>query len=438
MATITFTIAKSTDDLGKAEILIRFSVSREKRFRAKTGYFVPVNRWSKKNSITIPKIDTDERKMLVKLDDDLENLKKHLFNSFESTDIDLISKEWLVANIDMFKFPEKYKKVNDNFFKAFDDYLQAKKLSEGRVRAVLVLKRILMRFELFKQIIDRRFVLHFDYIDKYFLAEFEEYMINEAEYLKKHSEIIVKVPESRSPEDRGPNTITDKLKMLRAFLTWCVDSEIININPFSKYTIKDTVYGTPYYITIAERNKIYSHIFVDRPMLAIQRDIFVFQCLTGCRVGDLLSLKKSNVINGAIEYIARKTKNGDPITVRVPLNDQAKEIIKRYSEHKGDKLLPFISSQKYNKAIKEIFTEVEITRIVTILNPLTREQEQAPLNTVASSHLARRTFIGNLYKQVKDPNLVGSMSGHKEGSKAFARYRDIDDDIKSELVNLLL
>lgn len=51
--------------------------------------------------------------------------------------------------------------------------------------------------------------------------------------------------------------------------------------------------------------------------------------------------------------------------------------------------------------------------------------------------MARRTFIGNLYKKVKDPSLVGSLSGHKEGSKAFARYRDIDDDIKKELVGML-
>ena len=49
----------------------------------------------------------------------------------------------------------------------------------------------------------------------------------------------------------------------------------------------------------------------------------------------------------------------------------------------------------------------------------------------------RRTFIGNIYKNVKDPNLVGALSGHKEGSKAFARYRDIDEDMKKELVNML-
>ena len=75
--------------------------------------------------------------------------------------------------------------------------------------------------------------------------------------------------------------------------------------------------------------------------------------------------------------------------------------------------------------------------MITVLNPTTGREEKRPLNELASSHLARRTFVGNLYKKVKDPNLVGSLSGHAEGSKAFARYREIDEDMKKELVDLL-
>ena len=78
-----------------------------------------------------------------------------------------------------------------------------------------------------------------------------------------------------------------------------------------------------------------------------------------------------------------------------------------------------------------------ICRAVTIINPKTGEPENVPINEVASSHLARRTFVGNLYKQVKDPNLIGKLSGHSEGSRAFARYRDIDEEMKQELINLL-
>ncbi len=148
-------------------------------------------------------------------------------------------------------------------------------------------------------------------------------------------------------------------------------------------------------------------------------------------------MTKSNIINGAIEYIPRKTKEGNPVTVRVPLNDKAKAILVKYKEYEGNKLLPFISEQKYNDSIKRAFKLAEIDRIVTILDPLTNEEVKKPLYEVASSHMARRTFIGNIYKKVKDPNLVGALSGHKEGSKAFNRYREIDEDMKKELVSML-
>ena len=65
------------------------------------------------------------------------------------------------------------------------------------------------------------------------------------------------------------------------------------------------------------------------------------------------------------------------------------------------------------------------------------EEEKKRLCDIASSHLARRTFIGNLYKETPDPNIIGKLSGHKEGSRAFARYRDIDDDMLTDLVSKL-
>ena len=54
-----------------------------------------------------------------------------------------------------------------------------------------------------------------------------------------------------------------------------------------------------------------------------------------------------------------------------------------------------------------------------------------------SKENARKTFIGNLYKKVKDPNLVASLSGHTDGSRAFARYREIDNEMKRDLVKLI-
>jgi hypothetical protein len=100
-------------------------------------------------------------------------------------------------------------------------------------------------------------------------------------------------------------------------------------------------------------------------------------------------------------------------------------------------LFPFITPQKYNEAIKAIFTMVGITRNVEVRNPQTREYEIHPINEIASSHLARRTFIGNAYFKVTDPNLIGKMSGHVEGSKAFKRYRNIEDETLKNVIDLI-
>lgn len=51
--------------------------------------------------------------------------------------------------------------------------------------------------------------------------------------------------------------------------------------------------------------------------------------------------------------------------------------------------------------------------------------------------MARCTFIGGIYKQEQDPNAIGSMSSHAEGSKAFARYREVDEDLQRTMVDLL-
>lgn len=438
MATVYFRLSTKASSNGTSELMIRFSASREHVYRAKTGIFIPVDRWSKKNTLIIPKIETKEREMLLKLKDKIDALEKHVFQSFEKANINILSKQWFIDCVDRFNKPDTQVDNLSDFFRAYDKYLKTQQLSSGRLRSIKVVYRILQRYELYCQKVNSRYKIKFSEINKEFITDLRDYITNEYKLIEKYPEIIKAVPESRAPEQRGKNTIGAKLKMFRAFLNWCVNNDYLETNPFKRFPIGDAVFGTPIYITIAERNIIYSHDFTDQPFLAKQRDIFVFQCLIGCRVGDLLSLKKNNIINGAVEYIAQKTKNGDPLTVRVPLNDQAKEIIAKYADSEGDKLLPFISSQKYNEAIKDIFTLAKITRNVTVLNSITREPEQVPINKIASSHLARRTFIGNIYKQVKDPNLVGSLSGHKDGSRAFARYRNIDDDIKSELVNLLL
>ena len=76
------------------------------------------------------------------------------------------------------------------------------------------------------------------------------------------------------------------------------------------------------------------------------------------------------------------------MTVRVPLNDVAKSILEKYKDLPGMQLLPFTSQQQYNRDIKTMFEMAGLDRILTVINPKTREEEKKRLCDIASSHLA--------------------------------------------------
>ena len=446
MATITLSLSSKLDKVtNKSEILIRFVGGRNCVLRTKSGFYILPKRWNAKDEkAIIPRLATAEIIALTKLQSSLDLLCNTILESFNAADKSTVDKSWLELLVDKFHFPDKYKqkKVEAplSFVKLFDKFLADRKLSDVRKNNFRVISRAIQRFELYYQATeDENFVLALEAITPDTLRKFDKFLRDEHELCTKpkYKVIYEAFPEKRTPQSRGQNTINDVFTKLRTFFLWAIDNEFTANNPFKNFTIEECVYGTPIYISIDERNQIYTADFTSRPQLAIQRDIFVFQCLVGCRVGDLYTMTKANIINDMLEYIPRKTKEGRPITVRVPLNATAKEILNRFPECDGNKLLPFISEQKYNDAIKASFVLAKVTRIVTIINPTTRQEEKKPINEVASSHLARRTFVGNLYKKVKDPNLVGSLSGHKEGSKAFARYRDIDDEMKKDLISML-
>lgn len=378
---------------------------------------------------------------------DLNHKVQALTRMIEKEYRDDVDSEWLGEVIDRFHHPDKYKTEEElavenppSFAELFDEFLEKHSLSEVRKKNFRVVKRALMRYELFVRETRRgmkNFALDINTVTKDTLADIWNFMENEHAYAEEYPEIYATIPEKRTPQPRGKNTLIDCFSRIRTFFIWCYNQGKTINRPFDKFPIEECLYGTPVYITLQERNQLFEADLSMRPQLAVQRDIFVFQTVVGCRVGDFYKLTKKNLVNGALEYIQEKTRNHNPRTVKVPLNDIAKTILERYKKYDGETLLPFISEQKYNQAIKEAFRLAGLNRIVTVLNPLTREPEQKYLYEVATTHTARRTFIGNMYKKVKDPDLVSSVSGHKEGSKAFRRYREIDDEMKQELVNLL-
>jgi len=441
MATVHAFIRVSTKKIPKGRICFRLKDGRSIDLHYKSEFEVIPDLWDAEaqQHKTRKLINPEERAVFNDAITSRKALILKIYNAQQTKEG--LTSDWLDGEIDKALHPEKYKPVEvvkESFFDTFDEFLLRHKISEVRKSNYRVVYRALKRFELYKNTISKKpFILSLDNLSSSILQEFDKFLRIEYTFYESLPEIYKDVPEVRKPEARGSNTVNGIFAKIRTFVLWSIKEEKTTNNAFLKFKIDESVYGTPYFITIEERNQLYNFDLSANPVLAEQRDIFVFQCLIGCRMGDLYSFTKSNIVNGAVEYIARKSKEDRPVKVRVMLNKCALEILSRYSSLEGERLLPLATQQDYNEAIKAAFKLADLCRIVTIQNPTTRETEQKPLNEIASSHLARRTFIGNLYKKVQDPNLIGSMSGHVEGSKAFARYREIDDTIKTELVNLL-
>lgn len=442
-------ISGKTTPAGLSEIYLRLTIGRGQQYRLRTGVYVSAARFDT-GRIRHPRTcQTPEAVALRRAESELSALELFLSDLCTRTPSEDIDKQYLTQAIDDYRNPEKYApppliELGD----ALAEYMDARPIAEGSRRHLQVLGHMLDRFE--------RYSAHFgggrprltlDTITARDLTAFADFLRDEHALAAVNpalsAEIMAETGTARRPRPRSGNTIAVIMKRLRAFLNWCHRKNYTDNRPFDRYEGGFTErYGTPYFITIDERDHIAAFDLSADPALATQRDIFVFQCLIGCRVSDLLRLTRGNIVGDAVEYMPVKTRNERPEVVRVPLLDAAAAIVARYAGTTGPgtdaPLLPFISPQKYNLAIKAIFAACGVTRLVTVRNPLTGDDEQRRIDQIAGSHIARRTFIGNLYPRVKDPALIGKLSGHAEGSRAFARYRDITDELKKETLTHLL
>lgn len=448
MATIK-AIVRSTKKSGTANIRFRVSDGRGVQLWHVSDIEVDIALWDgTKERINTLKVCAPRYRK--EIDGRVNDRKQLVADVYEANKDSIRSSSDLETLIDDTLHP-KTKKVQDmGFFEAFDLFLDKRGVNGAELKCYHTLERLLSRYQSYRRHkFESNFTLSILNADSELIEDITDYIRNEAELIREDSafyaDLLKQYPlltnvkrSSANLDGRGNNTISKYQSRLKAFFNWLVSEKVITNNPFNGVKVKAQRYGTPYYISKFERDRIYHTDLSHNKALERQRDIFVFQCLIGCRVGDLLNMKRSNVVGDSIQYIPHKTMKEKPQTLVVPLHPIAKKILTKYRQKDNDSpLLPFISAQKYNEAIKEIFTACGITRMVTILNPKTGEPQQVHINEVASSHLARRTFVGNLYKQVKDPNLIGKLSGHSEGSRAFARYRDIDEEMKKELINLL-
>jgi integrase len=140
--------------------------------------------------------------------------------------------------------------------------------------------------------------------------------------------------------------------------------------------------------------------------------------MIGQRVSDLLTLKEEQIRfqdnNIALLNITQfKTKT--PVTVPVD-NHYVITILKNSFPHN-------ISSQNFNKYIKEVFKRAGISQIIQgyRFNPTTKRKEkmEGPKYEFITSHDLRRSFATYHYDNGKPVGVIMKITGHKRESTFY-------------------
>ncbi|GAL68379.1 site-specific integrase [Jejuia pallidilutea] len=226
-----------------------------------------------------------------------------------------------------------------------------KKLSGGTAKNYPSTERYLNRF-LLKEYNSSDYYLK--KINYSFVTAFEKYLRN--------------CPPLRKSQPLGNNGIMKHMERFQKLTTLALKHGWINSNPFSLYQLKFEEFDSPF-LEQSEIDKIKS-IRISEVSLLSTRNIFIFSCYTGLCYIEVKRLNTKSIvagIDGEQWIMVKRQKTKTP--VKVPLLDEAKEILEVYEDYpcieNEDRLFPVPSSQKVNEHLKTIASLCNIDKKLT-------------------------------------------------------------------------
>lgn len=146
--------------------------------------------------------------------------------------------------------------------------------------------------------------------------------------------------------------------------------------------------------------------------LNLTRDMFLFSCYTGLRFSDVSNLKREQIKEGRIEIIMQKTDK----KIEIPLNKNAKGILKRFKDRKLDnRIFPFRCNVSVNRDLKFIALRAKINKRV-------------------SFHTARHTFGSTLAENKVQPFYIMKLMGHSD-MRMTSRYVNSNYEMLEDVMN---
>lgn len=170
------------------------------------------------------------------------------------------------------------------------------------------------------------------------------------------------------------------------------------------------------------------------PWLELARDLFIFSyCTRGMSFVDMAYLQYSNIANGTIRYIRKKT--GQPLSIRI--EPSVREIMERYrKDTHADHVLPILRADNETDAYRQYQNRLRYYNKL-----LKKLSEMLGGNVSLTSYVSRHSWASAAHKHNVPLAVISDGMGHSSEKTTQIYLASIDEDIlnrtNAELVALL-
>jgi integrase/recombinase XerD len=239
-------------------------------------------------------------------------------------------------------------------------------------------------------------------------------------------------------ENNAHNTITTKVKVLKAFFNYLrkyeeniiLHKDIQNI----KSTFKESVKAT---LTWQEIQKLLNEDIKDKK-LSTCRDIFLFACFTGMRFDDLKKLKPSHITKQGDYRVIKLVQGKFDKPNIITLNDYAIDILDKYENieyfRNGTRYcFPVEINHKANKTLEELLKLMKFDDTIELIKYEKGVSYMAdtPKYKAINWHNARHTYGVLSIERGMPLQVVQKQMGHSD-IKTTQIYAKIADNFKNE------
>lgn len=241
--------------------------------------------------------------------------------------------------------------------------------------------------------------LYFYDIDYNFLLRFDK-------YLREHN--------------NNNNTVCRKHKTLQVIINHALKDNLLKSDPYRQFS-KGTIKGERIPLNDLELKKLYE-VYKKGILTAPQQKalkLFLFMCLTGLRISDLLNLKHKDITldtdgSGTVSQIININQIKTSTRAKIPLIQKALDLLRTDEADQVDPsdyvFTEYRNGQNINYRLKDVAKAAGIDKNLT-------------------NHIARHTFATYCLNKGIDLNTVSKLLGHTD-IKTTQIYAKLNDQYK--------